>query len=1058
MAENEKKTIPSVEGMEAHIDTWRDIIKNKQRGIFTFDELVEIKLKALKKRIYTDFVNTAPWKMRECIYKDIGDYEYLYDGWKDLDVGGYWGGNGLSSFFKNKITIPERFEGKKVTLYVYFGGDSLVSVNGVPFQGLDPFRNAVVLTDCAKAGDTYDIDIESYFVWHSNESSLKKLECSFIATTDDEINEIYWDLKAVYNALFMPGMGNDYATLIRESLKEAFQYVDFDEPDFDVFKAKLRMCKKVLYDKVYNNPNYKCMGKLDLIGNSHLDMVYMWAYKEFVRKVGRTHATMLRLMEQYPDFIFSQSQAGMYEEMRVHYPNIFEQVQKRVKEGRWEYIGGMWVEPDCNIISGESFVRQFLHGVRYAEKWFGVTPKTCWLPDVFGNSYCMPQIMKKAGMKYFVTHKMGIWNDTNPWLYNSFWWEGPDGSKVFAAVPPTHFIGSMEPDSLKTNWVKYTDKDTIGESMYCYGWGDGGGGVDNEMLEYVKRYKNFPGLPETKACKIEESLENMRQKAIAAGDKIVTWKDELYLEEHRGVHTTKAALKKANRYCENLFREAEMYAVIAESYGYEYPTEELALAWRKILTNQFHDSLPGTHITEVFGKLMSIYDEVIETGERVRNEALAVIAEHIGYDKNLGKPFALFNSLANVATTKVELDYQDVDIFDENGNKVATQAYTKPNGDKKLVFVAKDIPAVGYKVYYKMPAAKAPAYDESNGKEIENDNFKLVLDDNATLISIYDKKNRREVISKGGKGNDFRLFEDMPGGYDAWDIVATYVDREFVLKDGIVKDIVKGDVYTMISIEKDVLKSKIEQNIIIYNDLDRIDFDTHISWHEDQKLLKVFFDVDLQTKNYTRDIAYATMECCSYRYNPYDKAKFEVNAHNWIDMSDEDYGVSLLNDCKYGHEVNEHKMILTLLKAPIKPDPKSDRGDHYFTYSLYPHAETWKKAKTLERGLEINHPLVPVDIKSEGELGADKSFITLASDSMTLEAVKKCEEEDAYIIRMVEKKGKSVDASVKFFAPLTYAAECDLIERNDVPVEFDGDTISFHATPFEIKNYKVKIK
>ena len=550
----------------------------------------------------------------------------------------------------------------------------------------------------------------------------------------------------------------------------------------------------------------------------------------------------------------------------------------------------------------------------------------------------------------------------------------------------------------------------------------------------------------------------MRQKAIAAGDKIVTWKDELYLEEHRGVHTTKAALKKANRYCENLFREAEMYAVIAESYGYEYPTEELALAWRKILTNQFHDSLPGTHITEVFGKLMGIYDEVIETGERVRNEALAVIAEHIGYDKNLGKPFALFNSLANVATTKVELDYQDVDIFDENGNKVATQAYTKPNGDKKLVFVAKDIPAVGYKVYYKMPAAKAPAYDESNGKEIENDNFKLVLDDNATLISIYDKKNRREVISKGGKGNDFRLFEDMPGGYDAWDIVATYVDREFELKDGIVKDIVKGDVYTMISIEKDVLKSKIEQNIIIYNDLDRIDFDTHISWHEDQKLLKVFFDVDLQTKNYTRDIAYATMECCSYRYNPYDKAKFEVNAHNWIDMSDEDYGVSLLNDCKYGHEVNEHKMILTLLKAPIKPDPKSDRGDHYFTYSLYPHAETWKKAKTLERGLEINHPLVPVDIKSEGELGADKSFITLTSDSMTLEAVKKCEEEDAYIIRMVEKKGKSVDASVKFFAPLTYAAECDLIERNDVPVEFDGDTISFHATPFEIKNYKVKIK
>lgn len=1056
---DETKSIPSVEGMEAHIETWRGLIKNKQRGIFAFDELAEMKLKMLKKRIYTDFENTAPWKMRECIYKDVGEYEYLYEGWKDLDVGGYWGGNGMSAFFKNKIVIPERFVGQKVTLYVYFGGDSLVSVNGVPFQGLDPFRNAIVLTDCAKAGEEFDIDIESYFVWHSNESSLKKLECSFIATTDDEINEIYWDFKAVYNALFMPGMGNDYATLIRESLKEAFRYVDFDEPDFDTFKEKLRTGKKVLYDRVYNNPNYSCMGKLDLIGNSHLDMVYMWSYKEFIRKVGRTHATMLRLMEQYPDFIFSQSQAGMYEEMRVHYPNLFEQVQQRVKEGRWEYIGGMWVEPDCNIISGESFVRQFLHGVRYAEKWFGVTPKTCWLPDVFGNSYCMPQIMKKAGMEYFVTHKMGIWNDTNPWLYNSFWWEGPDGSKVFAAVPPTHFIGSMEPDSLKTNWIKYSDKDTIGESMYCYGWGDGGGGVDNEMLEYVKRYKNFPGLPETRACKIEDSLESMKQKAIAAGDRIVTWKDELYLEEHRGVHTTKAALKKTNRYCENLFREAEMYASIAEMYGYEYPTEELSLAWRKILTNQFHDSLPGTHITEVFGNLMKIYGEVIETGERVRNEALEVIAKHIGFDPKLGKPFALFNSLSVESTTKVELSCdENVDILDEKGNKVPVQIYEKLNGDKKLIFVAKDIPAVGYKVYYKVPAAEAPKSVESQGKVIENDRFKLVFDDNATLTSIYDKQNSREVLAKGGKGNEFRLFEDMPGGYDAWDIVATYVDREYALKDGTVKDIITGDVCTVISIEKPVLKSLIKQNIIIYNELDRIDFDTYISWHEDQKLLKVFFDVDLQTKNYTRDIAYATMECCSYRYNPYDKAKFEVNAHNWIDMSDEDYGVSLLNDCKYGHEVKEHTMILTLLKAPIKPDPTSDRGDHYFVYSLYPHAETWKKAKTLTRGLEINHPVVPVELKDNGEKAVADSFITLTAENMTLEAVKKCEEEDAYIVRMVEKTGRSTDAEVSFFAPLTYAAECDLIERNDVPVEYSGNTIKFHATPFEIKNFKVKIK
>ena len=227
-----------------------------------------------------------------------------------------------------------------------------------------------------------------------------------------------------------------------------------------------------------------------------------------------------------------------------------------------------------------------------------------------------------------------------------------------------------------------------------------------------------------------------------------------------------------------------------------------------------------------------------------------------------------------------------------------------------------------------------------------------------------------------------------------------------------------------------------------------------MSWHEDQKLLKVFFDVDLQTKNYTRDIAYATMECSSYRYNPYDKAKFEVNAHNWIDMSDTYYGVSLLNDCKYGHEVNEHKMILTLLKAPIKPDPTSDRGEHYFTYSIYPHANDWKHAKTLTMGLEINNPLVCATPTGDGDKVG--SFINLDCDNITLEAVKKCEEEDAYIVRMVEKTGRTTNATVTLFADITYAAECDLIERNDVPVEFSGNTISFTAKPFEIKNFKVK--
>ena len=311
MTDKELQAISSIDAMEFHVNDWRDATKGKQRGIFSFDDLAAIKIKELKKRIYTDVEFMKPWKMRECIYKDVGEYEYLYEGWKELNVGDRWGRNGWSAFFKNDFDLPARFKGHKVTLNVYFGGDSLVSLNGVPYQGLDPFRNSILLTDCAAGGEHYDVDIESYFVWHSDEPETKTLACSFIACIDPEIEEIFWDFKAVFNALFMPVLDLSLCELIRASLKEAFHHVNFDL-EGDAFKEELRIAQQILHARVYECDKFASIGKLSLVGNSHLDLVFMWAYKEYVRKVGRTHATMLRLMEQYPDFIFSQSSAVTY--------------------------------------------------------------------------------------------------------------------------------------------------------------------------------------------------------------------------------------------------------------------------------------------------------------------------------------------------------------------------------------------------------------------------------------------------------------------------------------------------------------------------------------------------------------------------------------------------------------------------------------------------------------------------------------------------------------------------------------------------------------------------
>lgn len=1046
-----QKQIISTDGIEETLGRWREDVKGKKRGIFTFEELTKRKLQELKICMYPVVCAIDPWKIKECYYHNVNDYEFIDQEWRIIDVGDTWGGKGISAFFKNRIVIPCSMKGEKVVLRLYLGGDSLVSINGVPYQGLDPFRNLVVLTECAEGGEVYDIDVESYYMWHAGESEIKTLECSCIAVLDREIEEIYWDYQSAFNALAMANASAGLKEEITAALKEAVSCINIEEKDKELFRSGLRIGQKILKKKIYGNENYHLGGRLSLIGNSHLDLVFLWDYAEFVRKAGRTHATMLRLMEQYPDFIFSQSQPVMYEELRKNFPELFEQIKDRIKEGRWEAIGAMWCEPDCNLISGESFVRQILHGTLYYEENFGITPKTCWLPDVFGNSYAMPQILEKSGIQYFVTHKMNIWNDTNPWPYNTFWWEGPDGSRVFGVVPPTHFIGTMEADSLEACWDKFTDKSEVGEMLYCYGWGDGGGGVDTEMLEYVKRYSHFPGLPDTEVSTAEDALRRMRDQA---GD-IPVYKDELYLEAHRGVYTTKATLKKRNRYCENLYRKAELLAVIAELlHGRSYPDKRLKTGWLKLLTNQFHDSLPGSHITSVYYDLQKIYDEVQEIGETVVRESIEAILQGIVTEE--GEMLAVFNPIA-FSSSSVVVYPGNAGIACGGGSQVKSQYIEKMDGTCGTAFIAKEVPAAGYDIYRVMKNEAARKGEEQPLTDtVESPFYRITFNKSAEIISIYDRKNDREVIRKGQKANQFRLYEDRPGNYEAWDIVATYVDKEIGLEGGRLECIRKGSVCTEIFLSKKILDSELKQRIVLYEELDRIDFDTYIDWKERRKLLKVEFDVDLYTKNYTSDIAYAVIERSACRYNKTDKAKFEASAHNFIDMSDEDYGVSLLNDCKYGHEVDGNRMMITLLKGPMNPDPESDLGEHYFTYSLYPHKDKWTRAETLMRGLQLNQPLEAVPLNAPLDmLCCAKSFVSVSADNILLEAFKKSEDGTGYILRLSEKKGRGSKAEVSLFKKVSKVYECSMIERNEVCFAADTDKICLQMTPFEVKTFKL---
>ncbi len=1044
-------------GIDTILRRWREEIKAKQRRIISFEETVDIKISSLKAMIFPETEQLDGWEYRPFTYTRHRERVYESEKWLPIKVGQKWGGPDKSAMFRCKAKMPASFKGKKVVLKIYFGGDSLLYIDGKPYHGLDPFRDTVPLTDKASGKEKYDFEVESYIFWHFGETEIKDFECSYFAVMDQEMNDIYWDFRAAYNVMVMPNAEMNLVEFLKSKMSKAIACIDQNETSAKKFRENVIKARAILRREIYESDAFKREGLIHLSGNSHLDVVFLWTHAEFVRKLGRTHATTLRLFDQFPDYKFAQSQPLMYEEMKRNYPTMFEEVKKRVRDGRWEVIGAMWVEPDCNLLSGESFVRQLTYGISYVEKEFGVTPRTCWCPDVFGNAWTMPQILLKAGLKYFVTHKMVVWNDTNPWTKHTFWWQGPDGSRIFSLCPPTHFIGTVEADHMTKHWDNYSDKTRIGESLYNYGWGDGGGGPDAEMLEYMKRYQDFPGLTPTKSSTIEGALESMYQKSLKAN--LPIWNDELYLEEHRGVHTTKAKLKKLNRFCENLYRKAEICATLT---GTAYPQEKLDAGWKEVLTNQFHDSLPGSHIHPVYFDLLETYDRAIETGTGVFTDATNVIASKIDTTGD-GLAVVVFNMLAQVRDTIVSITgmQKNVHIVDAAGNEVPSQIVKNyETGADMLCFWARNLPQVGYAVYHIRPGKGKTVFSQVSvsATTLENDFLKVVINKEGEIVSLYCKEAKRECFTAKNKGNVLKLYEDVPGKYEAWDIAPSYTDVEFDISGAKIEICEKGPVRSSIKVTRRFFNSKMEQRIVLGKYSRRVEFETYVDWHEQQKLLKTRFFTNVTSRLAAYDIPFGTIERSAYRNNSFDEAKFEVPAHYWMDLSQPDFGISILNNCKYGHEAFDGMMSLTLLRGPLNPDAKSDQEEHLFTYAVYPHAGTWREAGTIQQGLDLNNPAdgVMVAKQKKGSLAKQHSFMSIDASNVTLEAVKKADKSNDIIVRVVERQGKQAPVTLAFDKPISAATECNLLEREDKKIDFRKSGIAFEIKPFEIRTFKIK--
>ncbi|WP_026486042.1 alpha-mannosidase [Caldanaerobius polysaccharolyticus] len=1040
-------------------------------------ERIERILRELKEYIYSEKIPIESYKVKPCGY---GDYHLLDSDGSDWDTflkGDRWGGRDKHFWFKTAVKIPEKFGGKTVVYNLSTGREGgwdalnpqfLLYINKKLIQGLDVNHREVLLCENASVGEVYNIDLYAYA---GMGEGLVELNCS-IAVLEREVERLYYNMKVPLDVAKLLDEDDLRRIRILQYLTEAVNKIDLRKPFSESFFASVKEANDYLDTEFYG----KYCGNEDVVeicvGHTHIDVAWLWTLAQTREKAARSFATVINLMKQYPEYIFMSSQPQLYKFVKEDHPELYREIKEMVKQGRWEAEGAMWLEADCNLTSGESLVRQILFGTRFFKKELGVESKILWLPDVFGYSAALPQILKKSGIDYFMTTKIS-WNEYNQMPYDTFMWRGIDGTEVL-----THFVstrdyskgkpegwfttynGFINPSQVMGCWQRYQQKDLSNQVLNCFGYGDGGGGPTKEMLENARRLeKGIPGCPKVKMGKALDFFRNLDKK-VKGNKKLPKWVGELYLEYHRGTYTSMARNKKYNRKTEFLNIEAELFSAMnSVLLGGKYPQEEINKCWEVTLLNQFHDILPGSSIKEVYEDSKVQYERVNAIGRDIVNTAICSISSNIGI-KDIS--VVVFNQLSYERSDIVKFElpegWDSALIYD--GDRLLPSQVVEGN---KVIFFAERVPSKGYKVY---TLKKAEAPNERNGElkaskaELENRFFDIRLDDSGNIVSIYDKINDREVLKANHRANVLQAFEDKPHNYDAWDINIYYQEKMWEI-DGVESiDVVEqGPVRAALKIKRKFMDSVIEQIIYIYKDIPRIDFANKIDWKEKQILLKAAFPVDIHADKATYEIQYGNVERPTHWNTSWDYARFEVPAHRWVDLSEGGYGVSLLNDCKYGHDIKDSVMRITLLKSAIQPNEDADRELHEFTYSLYPHSGDWKAADVVSMAYNLNCPMyAKVEMPHQGKLPSELSLLGVDKNNVVVEVVKKAEDSDDVIVRMYECYNARTKVKFTFFKPFERVVECDLMENEIKDQDFQGNTFTFEIRPYEIKTFKITTK
>jgi alpha-mannosidase len=985
--------------------------------------------------------------------------------WTPIGVGGRWGQKQGWAFFRAIAAVPDHWEGGAIEVRLrntagYLeppqddnypaGPEGQLFVNGKRVGAIDARHHRI--RHPFTAGETYDLRAVLFAGRCACRHTLEEFELAWI---DQSTEKLYHDLRVVLMVIEQLEEASLGRQELLRAVHAAVQELDLRRAlpgQFSRrFYASVTAAQQAFDSAMASLEPAESVPQVAALGHAHIDMAWLWPLQQTRHKCVRTFATQLRLLDQFPGWTFLQSSPQAYAWVQEDAPGLFQKIKESITAGRWEAEGAMWVEPDTNLPSGESLVRQLLYGKRYLRDELGVDSRLLWLPDTFGYSAALPQLLALAGIEGFVSGKMS-WSQVNRFPHDTFRWRGIDGSQVlthFITTPshpwPTTYSARLTAAETKGIWRSYRHQPQQLEPLMTFGYGNGGGGPTEEMLETGSRLANMPavaGMPKL----VWGTARALLQRITSHAEELPVWDGELYLEYHRGTYTSQGWLKRANRKNEVRLHNLEWLASLAAGHGYRVERKQLDQLWQDLLLMQFHDILPGSSVGEVYDEVRPMQERIAARAGALTDEAASFLCREID-TTGFQQPVVLLNTLSWERREPVLLpdgSWRD-DVAVPAGGWAVVEAAAPPAGGRQGELILED-----------------------DGRRLSNRYWRLRLDQQGRIVELYDRLNDRPVLPAGAVANEWQLFEDRPADFDAWNIDPEYEQHRLpgpectsirVVEAGAVRGAVEVQwVFPPIG---EGPTSAITQRVVLYATSPRIDFETQVGWHEHHQLLKAAFPIQVRATEATYQIQFGHLSRPTHRNTSWDLARYELCAHQFVDLSEHNYGVALLNDCKYGHDVHDGVIRLTCLKSPRSPHAQADQGLHQFTYALLPHSGLFQEAGVIRAAAELNVPLIAVPVApSPGSLPPSLAFVQSDTPAAVVETLKPAEDGDGLILRLYESHGSHVRATLSLaYAPRSVQT-VDLLEQPldpETAVEQDAARVRLYLRPFQVLTLRLRI-